>query len=172
MNYKKLTAILFLFACFAKSSYSQKTNSFSRHTVYADFASHGAYYSVNYDRIFSRGEKLAKTYRIGFSVIQNAVAMPVGINFFTGHEASHVEFGLTVVPYIETYTDPYWGTKETDKKIYIIPGAGYRYQKPEGGFFFKVIAGPVIYLDPPSDDFWKMDGKVYPGITAGLGFSF
>jgi len=92
--------------------------------------------------------------------------------FFTGQSASHAEFSITAVPYIETYKDLFSGNNLSDKKLYLIPGAGYRYQKPGGGFFFKVIVAPVIYLDPPSDHFWKMDTKVYPGITGGAGFSF
>lgn len=98
--------------------------------------------------------------------------MPLGIIFFTGHKASHAEFSFTAVPYIETYKDLFSGNNLSDKKMYLLPGAGYRYQKQEGGFFFKVIAGPIIYLDPPSDHFWKMDSKIYPGISAGTGFSF
>lgn len=59
-----------------------------------------------------------------------------------------------------------------DKKLYLIPGAGYRYQPPAGGFFFKAILAPIIYLDPASDNFWRMYGKVYPGINLGAGYSF
>ena len=171
MNYFKRSFTASLLVAFATTSYSQDNN-YARNTLYADFASKGATYSINYDRIFSVGEKLSKSYRIGFSVLKNAVAVPLGINFFTGHNDSHVEFSLTVVPYIETYKDLFSGNNLSDKKLFIIPGAGYRYQKPGGGFFFKAIVAPVIYLDPPSDNFWKMDGKVYAGITAGAGYSF
>jgi hypothetical protein len=163
---------LLLFSLFINEAFCQQTKNMARNTIYADFASKGATYSVNYDRIFSAGGKLSKTYRIGFAILKNAVALPLGINFFTGHNASHAEFSLTVVPYIETYKDLFSGNNLSDKKLYIIPGAGYRYQKPGGGFFFKAIVAPVIYLDPPSDNFWKMDGKVYAGITAGAGYSF
>ncbi len=175
MTYTKklLPIIILLFsAVFVNKNYSQTAQNITRNTIYADFASKGAYYSLNYDRIFSQGEKFTKSYRIGFSVLKNAIAMPLGINFFTGHNSSHAEFSLTVVPYVENYNDLFSGNNLSDKKLYIIPGAGYRYQKTEGGFFFKVAFAPVIYLDPPSDNFWKMDGKVYPGITAGAGFSF
>jgi hypothetical protein len=141
-------------------------------TLYADFASRGAYYSVNYDRIFKEGEKLTKSYRAGFSVSSNTIALPLGINFFTGHHASHTEFSLTLVPFIEEYKSFLSSNDLSDKKMLIIPGVGYRYQQPEGGFFFKTVAAPAIYLDPPSDYFWKMDGKLYPAITAGIGYSF
>jgi hypothetical protein len=161
-------------ATFINTLYAQSTqnNNIARHTVYADFASKGAYYSLNYDRIFNRGEQLTKSYRAGFSVLKNAIAFPLGINFFTGQDVHHFEFGITIVPYIENYQKLFSPGNLSDKKFYIIPGAGYRYQKPEGGFFFKAVASPLIYLDPSSGNFWKMDGKVYPGITIGAGVSF
>ncbi len=53
-----------------------------------------------------------------------------------------------------------------------MPGAGYRYQQPGGSFFAKLVVGPIIYLDPPSNDFWNMDPVLYAGVTAGVGFSF
>jgi hypothetical protein len=162
-----------VFICCATNSYCQQNDFIARNTVYADFASKGATYSLNYERILSQGgNRFSTSCRIGFTVLKNAIAMPLGIIFFTGHKASHAEFSFTAVPYIETYKDLFSGNNLSDKKMYLLPGAGYRYQKQEGGFFFKVIAGPIIYLDPPSDHFWKMDSKIYPGISAGTGFSF
>ncbi len=174
MNFTKnrlAVIVTSLLLVFTHSGYSQQTH-VTRNTVYADFASKGATYSLNYDRIFSVGEKFTKSYRVGCSVLKNAIAFPLGINFITGHNASHAEFGVTAVPYIETYKDLFSGNNQSDKKLYIIPGAGYRYQKTTGGFFFKAIVAPIIYLDPPSDNFWKMDGKVYAGGTIAAGFSF
>ncbi len=144
----------------------------ARNTVYADFANKGAVYSINYDRVFSQGKKVSISYRAGVSVLNNVVAIPLGIQFFTGHDASHIELSLTLEPYIEQYQDLFSGNNLSDKKMYIMPGAGYRYQRPNGGFFGKVVSGPIIYLDPPSDDFWIMNPVVYAGITASVGFSF
>lgn len=149
-----------------------QNNFTARNTIYVDGTSKGAYYSVNYDRVFSEGEKFSKSYRAGFTILNHVIAFPLGINFFTGRQQDHFEFGLTVVPYVEDYEKLFSPGNLSDKKIYIIPGAGYRYQKPGGGFFFKIIASPVIFLDPPSDNFWKMDGKVYPGGSIGAGISF
>lgn len=148
-------------------------NNFSaRNTIYMDGTSKGAYYSVNYDRVISEGEKFSKSYRAGFTILNHVIAFALGIQFFTGQQQDHFEFGLTIVPYVEKYDKLFSSGNLSDKKIYLIPGAGYRYQKPGGGFFFKVIAGPIIYLDPPSDNFWKMDGKVYAGGSIGAGISF
>ncbi len=163
-------ALILLFAC--GISANAQDVAIARNTVYAEGTSHGAYYSINYDRIFRLGANFTNTYRIGFSLLNNAVALPVGLNFLKGDGFHHFEFGLTVVPYVENYQKLFQAGSLSDKKIYLIPGAGYRYQPPGGGFFFKAIVAPVIYLDPPSDNFWKMDGKVYAGGSVGAGISF
>ncbi len=154
------------------SAYAQPPQAINRNTLYADFAVKGATYSANYDRIFSYGKKLAKSYRVGLSFLNNAIALPLGVQFFSGQGSHHVEYSLTVVPYIEKYKELFTGNNLSDKKIFIMPGAGYRYQPPKGSFFAKVVLGPIIYLDPASDNFWRMDAKVYAGITAGAGISF
>lgn len=177
-HYKKqLKAFLFIglamMVLFNSSLGQTKQQHFTAvNTMYADFASRGAYYSLNYDRIFREREKITTSYRAGFSVTGKTIALPLGINFFTGHNASHTEFSLTLVPYIEDYKSFLSANDLSDKKMLIIPGIGYRYQKTEGGLFIKAVASPAIYLDPPSDYFWKMDGKLYPVLTAGIGYSF
>ncbi|MFM2326654.1 MAG: hypothetical protein RIR31_856 [Bacteroidota bacterium] len=173
---RKKTLLFFeviVLSIFINTLYAQPAiNTTARNTIYADFASKGALYSLNYDRVFSHGATFTKSYRAGFCILNNAVALPLGINFFTGQNTGHLELSITLVPYIEKYQSLFKSGNLADKKMYIIPGIGYRYQKPEGGFFFKVAVAPLIYLDPPSDNFWKMDGKVYPGLNAGAGFSF
>ena len=161
-----------MLVAFVHNGYAQTSTISARNTVYADFASKGAVYSINYDRVFSQGKKINISFRAGVSILNDVIAFPLGIQFFTGQDASHIELSLTVEPYIEKYQDIFDGSSQSDKKAYIMPGVGYRYQKPDGGFFAKVVVGPIIYLDPPSDDFWKMDPVVYTGITASVGFSF
>ncbi len=143
-----------------------------RNTIYAEGAVNSLVYCLNYDRIFSSGKTFTKTYHTGFSVYSNILAVALGLHFFTGQKAHHTEFGLTFIPYVENYKKLGNSANESDKKLYIISGAGYRYQKKEGGFFCKAIAGPVLALDPPSGNFWKMDGKIYGGISIAAGFSF
>lgn len=170
-NSKTLTlSLVFLFS-FALLAQSQDV-AIARNTLYAEGTSHGAYYSINYDRIFRLGANFTNTYRVGFSLLNNAIALPIGLNFLKGDGFHHFEFGLTVVPYVENYQKLFSAGSLSDKKIYLIPGAGYRYQPPGGGLFFKAILAPVIFLDPPSDNFWKMDGTVYAGGSVGAGISF
>jgi len=133
----KFSIVIILMIVFFNASFSQskQNNIIARNTLYADFASKGAYYSVNYDRVFHQGKKVSASYRAGFSIFNNVIAAPLGINFFTGQSSSHLEFSLTVVPYIEAYNSFLKSNDLSDKKLYIIPGIGYRYQKAAGGFF-------------------------------------
>jgi hypothetical protein len=144
----------------------------AKNTVYAEAAAQGPAYSLNYDRIFSEGKVFAKSYRIGFTVYKDVFALPIGINFITGKNQHHAELSFTAIPYIENASKLFAAGNLSDKKLYIIPGAGYRYQKSTGGFFFKAVAAPVLLLDPPSDNFWKMEPKIFAGVSIGAGYSF
>jgi hypothetical protein len=145
----------------------------AKNAVYLEAASKGPVYSINYDRIIRQGDKLAYSLRAGFSVEKNAVSFPVGINFITGQNDHHAEFSLTIIPYIDR-VDKNSGLNNdaTDKYFFINPAIGYRFQKMEKGIFIKASVGPSIFLDPPANDFWNMDPKVYAFGSISAGFSF
>jgi hypothetical protein len=79
-----------LLVAFTYYSYGQTPPFSARNTVYADFASKGAVYSINYDRVFSQGKKINISFRAGVSILNDAIAFPLGIQFFTGQDASHI----------------------------------------------------------------------------------
>ncbi|NJO92788.1 MAG: hypothetical protein HC831_30345 [Chloroflexia bacterium] len=168
-----LMILLIIFA-YSENFYAQKKDSTftARNTFYAGFTNEGAIYSINYDRIFSQNNKLAWSYRIGLSILENAIAMPIGINLFTGKGNSHAEFSFTVIPYVDKYRSFLSSDDLSDKYIYLIPGIGYRFQKPKGGIFFKALVSPTVFLDPPSSNFWKMDPKLKFLAHVGIGYSF
>lgn len=145
----------------------------AKNAVYIEGATRGPVYSLNYDRIIRQGKKLAYSLRAGFSVEKNAVSFPVGINFITGQNDHHADFSFTIIPYID-HVDKNSGLNNdaTDKYFFINPAIGYRFQKAEKGIFIKAAVGPSIFLDPPANDFWNMDPKVYVFGSIGAGFSF
>ena len=150
----------------------KNTAAISRNTLYADFASKDVYYSINLDHIFFRGNKLSYSYRAGVSILKDAYSFPVGIQCFTGANSSHAEFSLTLIPYVDHSAKSMNRLDNTDKFLYVEPGVGYRYQAPGGGLFFKAIFTPIILLDPPSNDFWNMDPKLFAGGNIGIGYTF
>ncbi|MEQ1797627.1 MAG: hypothetical protein ABL872_06725 [Lacibacter sp.] len=169
----KICILLFVFfTAVTLSAQSPADGENARNTFFAEYLSTGTFFSVNYDRVFWNGSSFSASYRFGVSAAKNSIGLPVGISFFNGRGNSHAEFGLVVIPFVEDYKYLFSAGNRSDKKLYIVPGAGYRFQKPGGGFFFKSILAPVIFLDPRSDNFWKMDGKLLPGITVAAGYSF
>ena len=52
-----------MLVAFVHNGYAQTSTISARNTVYADFASKGAVYSINYDRVFSQGKKINISFR-------------------------------------------------------------------------------------------------------------
>lgn len=151
---------------------AKDTNYLSRNTFYIDFSTKGAIYSVNYDRIFHESNKITYSYRIGFSILKDVIALPIGINLFTGKGNSHAEFSLSLMSYVDQYNTMFSDNDLSDKYIYITPAIGYRYQKRNGGFFFKAALSPMIILDPRSSNFWKMDPEINAASNLSFGYNF
>jgi hypothetical protein len=164
--------LIILFAV-NKNSFSQEKKEFTaRNTFYIELATPGAGNSINYDRVFKIKTKSAMSYRIGFGINRTEMALPIGINYLLGRNGSFADFSLTVTPSITNYKKLFSPGNLSDKKVTIAPAAGYRYQSPAKGVFLKVAAAPVLLLDPPSDNFWKMDTQLYFNVCAAVGYSF
>ena len=162
--------VVVLFVLSALAGYGQETRP-ARNTFYAQLSSQASPYSLNYDRIFHIGEKLSYAFRVGFALNKNDISAPLGISAFTGKGDHHFEFGGILIPYVYM---PKTENKSnnSDLYLYLIPHAGYRYQRKNGGLFFKANAGPSIFCDPPSDNFWNMQPKLQAYGSLSLGFSF
>ena len=83
-----------------------------------------------------------------------------------------MEGSFTLIPYLNSIQNSVNGDRNLDGQLFIVPGIGYRYQQQRGGIFSKVALSSVLFLDPPSNDFWNMDPKLLGGISASLGWSF
>ena len=170
----KTLIVTFCLLFIIKFAYGQDIDSvsYSKNTFYLNLTNKGALYSINYDRIFYESNKLTYSYTLGFSILENAVGLPIRINIFTGKKSSHLEFSLTAMVYVDKYKSYFTETDLSDKYIYIMPRFGYRYQKPDGYLFFKALLSPMLVLDPRSSNFWKMDPVVYASASIGVGLSF
>ena len=163
-----IAAFSLYFCCVVSSAFGQQNS------IYLEAASKGPLYSINYDRIFRQGERTDYSFRLGFSFERDAISIPVGFNFISGHDEHHAEFSFTVIPYFHYYDkqEAVNYTDKSDKYIYLHPGVGYRFQKPERSLFLKAAVGPSLVLDPQKGDFWNMDPKVYFFGSVGGGISF
>ena len=168
-TYKTAALIGFMIFVGTMKTSGQQMN---KHTVYADVNTSGPVYTINYDRIFHQGEKVAYTYHIGFHWIHDEIGIPFGISLLTGKENHHAEFSLSFMPYVDRADYLFTEGNISDKYLYITPGVGYRFQKPGGGLFLKTLVAPLISLDPPSDDFWNMDSDIHPLLSVAIGYTF
>ncbi|HMO33925.1 MAG TPA: hypothetical protein PKE63_12335 [Lacibacter sp.] len=151
---------------------AQSSCTVARNTIYAEAASWGPAYSLNFDRMAHRREAGSSSWRAGLSLYRQTVALPLGWQFFTGQGAHHAELSFTVIPVIRDANRLFAAGNESDKQLYVVPAIGYRLQPVSGGFFLRATVAPALFLDPPSDNFWKMQGRWQAGASIGAGYSF
>ncbi|MEJ7829324.1 MAG: hypothetical protein WKF91_14035 [Segetibacter sp.] len=147
-------------------------NNLYRNVFYLEGATKASYYSLNYDHIFRAGQKLKISYSVGFSLLKESISFPMGLHFIRGNKEHHPELSLYVNPYIKYYKNVFDNTSTSDKYLFITPTMGYRFQSSRSRFFLKVQAGPLLSLDPASDNFWRMEPKTYPYGSAAFGLAF
>ena len=140
--------------------------------LFAGCSSQSALYSLNFDRVFKRGAGRAWTYRLGVSLESSAYSGLLGGSLLVGGGNHLGEVSLDGVVSVERDKNAGTGVVDSDTYLFIIPAAGYRYQRRAGGLFARLLAGPFIRIDPPSDHFFRMRGRVFGVVQAGVGWSF
>lgn len=143
-----------------------------RSSVYFQYLAGTPRYSLQYDRIFSKKARYSWAYSAGLAKGNEGLGLPLGLSLLTGKEAHHAELNLTLIPYIHHYKALLSTNNTSDKYFYIVPGVGYRYQKATGGLFGRFTIAPLILLDPPSDNFWRMHSKMQASASVALGYCF
>jgi hypothetical protein len=160
----------------------------AKNVVYAELLGNAGLYAVNYGRIFYQKDKLKLMGGLGFSMIPLkgfepfypnfwSPVIPVEFSAFWGKSRHHLELGIGsyVFQNRKYWFDPefpptyireivHWDTSVTMR-------IGYRYQKPEGGFFFR--AGYTPRVDFTSFEFAEERVRFIPlGVGISLGKSF
>ena len=156
---------------FAAHSYSQRAYNYYyiHNSFFAEGATRGAIYSINYDRVFRFGEELNYSYRIGGSYYNSRLSGSVGISAFAGEGAHHPEISALVQPSAKV---SYKEIKPSDIQSNFIGTFGYRYQKLDGpGLFIKAGFGMMFTVDPPFKSVRDALRPSYVGLV-GLGYSF
>ena len=141
-----------------------------RNGLLLDGSSRRPYYALLYERAIASKASHAWTARLGFIAGGNAFGLPAGISWLKGEGRHRLELSAEGIFYVDKSRSFLSGDDVSDKYLFFIPAVGYRYQPPSGGLFFRLLAGPFISLDPRSDDFWKMDGKVYGVVKGTVGW--
>jgi hypothetical protein len=147
----------------------------ARTATFIELGGNGSLYSVNFDEILFYGEKFKVSGRLGAAVFPNGYhieqAYVVENNYILFSNPHHLELGPSVTlqrKFQESCSDT---TKVIWESLwYGMFRLGYRYQKQEDGFFFRVgILGIPYKKDdcgtqiPPQNKFWV-------GISIGISY--
>jgi len=186
MNLKHKSPFLFVLflivAISLRGTAQTETGKFTaKQAVYLEVGGNAGRYAFNYGRIFHEKGKLKLNASAGFSMFHHRLnakttwlpVVPVEISAFYGKSNHHLELGMGVTSYLtrslgfdsETF-------QTTDKVVFdaAIPlRIGYRYQKPEGGFFFRVGYTPIINFPTGGGQEWSFEPR-FAGLSLGLSF--
>lgn len=159
----------------------------AKHAIYGELGGTSTGYAINYGFIFHQKERLKFAAGAGFFMryqdedvrISSGFLRPsfsTEISALWGKSKGHLEFGTGFVAYRSKQfifdenfprnirVRQYWG------KI-IVPRIGYRYQKPDGGLFFRAAYTPWIRFKNLEGDEEKVNFNPF-GIGLSLGWSF
>lgn len=138
--------------------------------------------SLNYERIFNQSENMKTGIRLGYGfwisdfdneLFTNSI-LPIELNSLIGKDRHHLEFGIGTALNFEKSTTYYFfgvGPKYRDPYLSFHGRLGYRYQKPEGGFVFRLAFTPMFTRDNSSISSERMS-KFYPWAGVSFGYSF
>jgi len=155
-------------------------NTYQKNTAFVEIFGNTRTYSINYDRLLIIKSKFKISGRIGISYLPfdfNIKGIPLEINTFWGAQKEFFEigFGLSYIDGLnksEGGVSPQNGnyySDDTSRTLYLSFRYGYRYQKPTGGFFFKIGLVTLIKIH----DFSNTKGANKIGsIGFGIGYNF
>jgi hypothetical protein len=159
----------------------------AKHAIYGELGGTSNGYAINYGLIFHQKGRLKYSASAGFFMRYRNEDVRISPGFWVptfsteitalwGKSKGHLEFGTGFVAYRSKQfifdrdfprnirERQYWGKT-------IVPRIGYRYQKPEGGLFFRAAYTPWIKFNNIEGDGEKV--KFLPfGIGLSLGWSF
>jgi hypothetical protein len=158
----------------------------ARNALYLELGGSSGRYAVNFSRIIHQKGNLKLNASAGFAFWHYSVdlgpayqrtrwlpTIPLEFSAFWGRSNHHLELGIGFISGLKTtpQIDP-TSFEITEKMVYdvILPiRIGYRYQKPGGGFFYRV--GYTPFFSPPvgGRENWNFEPR-FAGISIGKSF--
>lgn len=162
----KIVTCLSLLSIFISNAQDvdSSANSYKQNTLYLEVFGQGFYNAFSFDRLINTEKRVKNSYTLGVTYFNieyvSVLAAPVSYNYIFGQNRHHLEVGIGFtamhvvnknIQVTQSFTDENGVTfaesflgYSTDIYTYFTPKIGYRYQKPEGGFFFRFTATPAI----------------------------
>ena len=161
----------------------EETETFSaRNAVYVELGGSSGIYAINYNKIFHQKGKLKLNASAGFSMWRDQLndfktiwlpVIPLEVTALYGKSNHHLEMGFGVTSFLGRTLDINSETFEMSDKVvfdaFIPLRVGYRYQKPEGGFFFRVGYTPFFDVPIREGKSWHFY-PYYAGVSFGKSF--
>ncbi len=135
-------------------------------------------YSLNYDRILISKEKWKFSGRLGFGYFfdrynrHSVLNFPSEFTFLIGKSKHFFETGLGVTYYVFTVPKEEYYYWEAEHYSYLFSRFGYRYQRPQGGFFFKAGLNVACALTENSRYAFYYSEFVWVYGGVGIGYTF
>lgn len=158
-----LKAVLFICPLLAFGQENVKTENLKRNSVYVEAFGQGLYNSVSFDRLYRIDKKVRTSFSVGLTLIPHpqllVAGVPVSYNYIFGRRSHHLELGMgftamylrSKIYESESYLDQN-GVEQRNDFIghqtnfysFFTPKIGYRYQRPNGGFFMRLTLTPPV----------------------------
>jgi len=161
-------SIIFCNFCIAQEDIKQDvTKNFKdnlQHSLFLEIlGSSFQFYNITYDCSYKISQKRKITVGLGGRVSSNynhsSFGMTPQFNYLNG-EKHHLELGVGLGYNWEKYKR----SGETDSHVHIPIRIGYRYQKSEGGFFWKIAFVPTFFSE--------LNFRILPWAGVAFGFTF
>lgn len=142
---------VFLLSVFTVFGQEKNTlNVVDRNTIYAEAFGQGFCYSLNYDRLFNTENRFKNSFTAGFVYVPESMGfgdgiylgIPVSYNWLLGKKSHHFEMGIGLTSLLVNPNS----NLGTDSYTYLTPKIGYRFQRPNGGLFFRATVTPMIAI--------------------------
>jgi hypothetical protein len=163
---KKIIPTLFLAfgLCIGFAQTPDKPVTIKRTTVYFEALGQGLYNTLGVDKLYNVDRRVKTSFSKGITIIPHpellVLGLPLSYNYIFGQKNHHLETGIGfTIMYLrsgrinaqENYYDDNgnWQHNEfkghqNDWYTYFTPRLSYRFQKPEGGFFWRLSFTPPV----------------------------
>jgi hypothetical protein len=154
----------------------------AKNAVYLEVGGSSGRYAINYSKIFHQKGKLKLNASAGFSMWRNKIndfktywlpVIPLEVTALYGKLNHHLEMGFGFTSLLDRTLFFDSGSLELDDKFvfdaFIPLRVGYRYQKPKGGFFFRIGYTPFFNVPVGGRKNWNFESR-FAGISFGKSF--
>ena len=167
MNKIIFTTLFFTISFIFHSQEVKEISTIKKNTIFLEAGGQSLFYSLNYDRLFRIHKKIQNSFECGFSILPHykyldfdyIISTPISCNFLIGKSNNKLEIGIGLTA---MFIGNYWTSnpdmhdsysnheinyyEENTRSIDFSPKLGYRFQKAEGGFFFRATLTPMLPL--------------------------